>query len=143
SPEPGHHPMDFTHSPRAQALQDKLLAFMDGHVYPAEPRFKAELEEGGRWHEPAVMEELKAQARREGLWNLFLPDGEHGAGLSNVEYAPLAEIMGRSPIASEAFNCSPPDSGNMEILARYGTPAQKARWLAPLLEGRIRSCFSM
>ncbi|MEO8298204.1 MAG: acyl-CoA dehydrogenase family protein [Burkholderiales bacterium] len=135
--------MNLTPSERGQALLAQLTAFMDRHVYPAESRFQAELEAGGRWHEPPVMEELKALAKAEGLWNLFLPDATHGAGLSNVDYAPLAEVMGRSPIASEVFNCSPPDSGNMEILARYGTPAQKDRWLTPLLEGRIRSCFSM
>ncbi len=135
--------MDFTPSPRAQALQQQLQAFMERHVYPAEPVFKQQLEEGGRWHEPPVMEALKALARAEGLWNLFLPDTTHGAGLSNLDYAPLAELMGRSPIASEVFNCSPPDSGNMEILARYGTPEQQQRWLQPLLEGRTRSCFSM
>jgi acyl-CoA dehydrogenase len=135
--------MDFTLSPRAQDLQQRLQAFMDRHVYPAEAEFKAELDRHGRWHEPPVMERLKALAKAEGLWNLFLPDPVHGAGLSNVDYAPLAEIMGRSPIASEVFNCSAPDSGNMEILARYGTPEQQARWLQPLLEGRTRSCFSM
>ncbi|MDO8704389.1 MAG: acyl-CoA dehydrogenase family protein [Sulfuricaulis sp.] len=135
--------MDFALSPRARALQEQLLAFMERHVYPAESRFKAELDTGGRWHEPPVMEELKALAKAQGLWNLCLPDTRHGPGLNNVDYAPLAEIMGRSPIASEVFNCSPPDSGNMEILARYGTPAQKKRWLEPLLEGRTRSCFSM
>jgi acyl-CoA dehydrogenase len=122
--------MDFEHSPRTRELLQQLRAFMDAHVYPAEGR------EG-------VMEDLKRKARAEGLWNLFLPDGEHGAGLDNRSYAPLAEVMGRSPIAPEVFNCSAPDSGNMEILARYGTPAQKERWLKPLLEGRMRSCFSM
>ena len=135
--------MDFNLSPRAQALQEQLLAFMDRHVYPAESRFAAELDAGGRWHEPPVMEELKALAKKAGLWNLCLPDDGQGDGLNNVDYAPLAEIMGRSPIAPEVFNCSPPDSGNMEILARYASPAQKKRWLEPLMEGRIRSCFSM
>ncbi len=135
--------MDFTHSPRAQALQQQLLAFMDEHVYPAEPVFKRQLDEGGRWLEPPIMEALKARAKATGLWNLFLPDREHGAGLSNVEYAPLAEIMGRSPIASEVFNCSAPDTGNMEILARYATPPQQEKWLKPLLAGHTRSCFSM
>jgi len=135
--------VDFTLSPRAEALQQRLQAFMDQHVYPAEARFASELDTAGRWHEPPVMEELKALAKRAGLWNLCLPDAGDGEGLNNVDYAPLAEIMGRSPIASEVFNCSPPDSGNMEILARYATPAQKKRWLEPLLEGRIRSCFSM
>jgi len=122
--------MDFEHTPRARALIERLARFMDEHVYPAEGR-------------PEQLEPLKARARAEGLWNLFLPDAEHGAGLSNREYAPLAEIMGRSPMAPEVFNCSAPDSGNMEILARYGTPAQRERWLRPLLDGRIRSCFSM
>ena len=122
--------MDFEHTPRARALIERLTRFMDDHVYPAEGR-------------PEQLEPLKARARAEGLWNLFLPDAEHGAGLSNREYAPLAEIMGRSPMAPEVFNCSAPDSGNMEILARYGTPAQQERWLRPLLDGRIRSCFSM
>ncbi|MBB3182101.1 acyl-CoA dehydrogenase family protein [Variovorax sp. Sphag1AA] len=125
--------MDFEHSPRTTELRERLAAFMDAHVYPAERAA----------HEPAVMEELKAKAKSQGLWNLFLPDSEHGAGLNNQDYAPLAELMGRSPIAPEVFNCSAPDSGNMEILARYGTEAQKERWLMPLLEGRIRSCFSM
>ena len=122
--------MDFEHSPRTRELLTRLSAFMDEHVYPSEGR------EG-------VMEDLKARAKAQGLWNLFLPDSEHGAGLDNREYAPLAELMGRSPIAPEIFNCSAPDSGNMEILARYGTEAQKERWLQPLLAGRIRSCFSM
>jgi len=122
--------MDFEHSPRTRELLEQLRAFMDEHVYPAEGR------EG-------VTEDLKRKARAQGLWNLFLPDSEHGAGLDNRAYAPLAEAMGRSPIAPEVFNCSAPDSGNMEILARYGTPAQQERWLKPLLEGRIRSCFSM
>jgi len=122
--------MDFEHSPRTRELLEQLRAFMDEHVYPAEGC------EG-------VTEDLKRKARAQGLWNLFLPDSEHGAGLDNRAYAPLAEAMGRSPIAPEVFNCSAPDSGNMEILARYGTPAQQERWLKPLLEGRIRSCFSM
>jgi len=122
--------MDFEHSPRTRELIERLAAFMAQHVYPNE---RAE----------GAMEDLKALARAEGLWNLFLPDSEHGAGLNNRDYAPLAEIMGRSPIGPEVFNCSAPDSGNMEILARYGSPAQKKRWLEPLLAGRIRSCFSM
>jgi acyl-CoA dehydrogenase len=122
--------MDFEHSPRTRDLLAQLRAFMDEHVYPAEGR------EG-------AMEDLKRKARAQGLWNLFLPDSRHGAGLDNRSYAPLAEVMGRSPIAPEVFNCSAPDSGNMEILARYGTPAQQDRWLGPLLDGRIRSCFSM
>jgi acyl-CoA dehydrogenase len=112
-------------------------------VYPAEPVYAAEVETGDRWQPTRVMEELKSEARKRGLWNLFLPDHEHGAGLSNLEYAPLAEIMGRSPIASEACNCQAPDSGNMEILAQFGTAEQKQRWLQPLLDGEIRSGFAM
>ncbi|HLF40602.1 MAG TPA: acyl-CoA dehydrogenase family protein [Acidimicrobiia bacterium] len=136
--------MDFAHSPKAQDLQNRLLAFMDSHVYPAEPVYGRQVEASGDHHfHPPVMEELKAQARSHGLWNLFLPDERWGAGLTNLEYAPLAEIMGRSPIASEATNCAAPDTGNMEILAEFGTPEQQDRWLVPLLEGEIRSCFSM
>lgn len=135
--------MDFEHSPGTTELRERLAAFMDAHVYPAE-RVVQELAQASS-HDglPPVIEELKAKAKSQGLWNLFLPDSEHGAGLNNRDYAPLAELMGRSPIGPEVFNCSAPDSGNMEILARYGTEAQKARWLVPLLEGRIRSCFSM
>lgn len=136
--------MDFEYSARARDLQDRLSSFMDAHVYAAESRFENEVKRrADGWREPPVMEELKARARAEGLWNLCLPDVAQGPGLSNLDYAPLAELMGRSPIASEVFNCSPPDSGNMEILARYGTPEQQAQWLQPLLEGRTRSCFSM
>ncbi|HEX7639089.1 MAG TPA: acyl-CoA dehydrogenase family protein [Burkholderiaceae bacterium] len=139
--------MDFDYSPRTRDLQARLQAFMDAHVTPAEGRYAAELAAntaaGRRWTPLALIEELKARARAEGLWNLFLPDHERGAGLSNQEYAPLAEIMGRTPWASEAFNCSAPDTGNMEVLARYGTPPQQARWLDPLLDGRIRSAFAM
>jgi acyl-CoA dehydrogenase len=135
--------MDFDYSDRTKELQIRVLAFMDAEVYPAEAVFAAQVAEGDRWQPTAVVEELKAKAKAAGLWNLFLPDSEHGAGLSNLEYAPLCEIMGRSPIGPEAFNCSAPDTGNMEVLARYGTDAQKERWLLPLLAGEIRSAFAM
>lgn len=137
--------MDFEHSPRTVELRERLSAFMDAHVYPAERivHEQSQAQPSGHAQVPPVIEELKAKAKSQGLWNLFLPDSEHGAGLNNQDYAPLAELMGRSPIGPEVFNCSAPDSGNMEILARYGTEAQKARWLVPLLQGRIRSCFSM
>ena len=136
--------MDFTPSPRAQALADRLTAFMERHVYPNERTYQAEIEASGdRHHRPEIVETLKARARAEGLWNLFLPDPRHGPGLTNVEYAPLAGVMGRVLWAPEVFNCSAPDTGNMEILAQFGTPAQQERWLRPLLEGRIRSGFSM
>ena len=116
---------------------------MDEHIYPNEQRYYEQLQTGDRWQPPAVLEELKAKARAAGLWNLFLPDDKHGAGLTNLEYAPLCEIMGRSSIAPEAFNCSAPDTGNMEVLARYGSEEQKDRWLKPLLAGEMRSCFCM
>jgi acyl-CoA dehydrogenase len=135
--------MDFEHSPKVVALQKKLAAFMDRHVYPNEKRYEEELDAGGRWQPPAVLEELKNKARAEELWNLFLPESKHGAGLTNLEYAPLCEIMGRVHWASEVFNCSAPDTGNMEVLDRYGTEAQKREWLQPLLDGTIRSCFAM
>ncbi|AOW12167.1 acyl-CoA dehydrogenase [Hydrogenophaga crassostreae] len=139
--------MDFDHSPKVQALQARVKAFMAEHVYPAEPLFAAEMDAfraaGNPWQEPKVMEDLKAKAKAEGLWNLFLPESEMGAGLSNLEYAPLAEIMGRSPIGSEPFNCSAPDTGNMETIVRYGTAEHKERWLKPLLAGEIRSAFAM
>jgi acyl-CoA dehydrogenase len=135
--------MDFEPSDRVKQLQSRLTAFMEAHVYPAEPIYHAQIQEGERWRPTAIVEELKGKARGEGLWNLFLPGSEHGAGLTNLEYAPLCEIMGRVSFAAEVFNCSAPDTGNMEVLARYGTPAQKERWLVPLLEGRIRSCFAM
>ncbi len=128
---------------RAQALKTQLEAFMDEFVYPNEPVFEAQIADGDRWQPLAIIEELKQEARKAGLWNLFLPDSDLGAGLTNAEYAPLCEIMGRSMMAPEVFNCSAPDTGNMEVLVRYGTEAQKQRWLKPLLEGQIRSCFAM
>lgn len=136
--------MDFDWPPEVTAKRDALIAFVEAHVRPAERAYFQALDDApSRWIVPPVIEELKAKARNAGLWNLFLPDREHGAGLSNLEYAPLAEIMGRSPIASEACNCSAPDTGNMEVLARYGTAEQKALWLEPLLRGEIRSAFAM
>jgi acyl-CoA dehydrogenase len=132
----------FEQSQRTIELQARLSAFMDKQVYPSESTFYEQLQHN-RWHIPPVMEELKTSARAAGLWNLFLPDSECGAGLSNLEYAPLSEIMGRSPIAAEACNCSAPDTGNMEVLVRYGTAEQQVRWLTPLLNGEIRSCFAM
>jgi acyl-CoA dehydrogenase len=136
--------VDFDHSPRSLRLQQRLLEFMERSVYPAEPVYAAELVEAGDPNsQPQVMEELKAEARGAGLWNLFLPDEQLGAGLSCTEYAPLAEILGRSRIASEACNCSAPDTGNMELLHMFGSEAQKRRWLEPLLGGEIRSAFAM
>ena len=139
--------MEFEHSPKVVALRTKLLAFMNDHIYPNEARREDELlanAKRGRPYAPlAVTEELKVKAREAGLWNLFLPDEEHCAGLTNLEYAPLAEIMGRRYWCSEVFNCSAPDTGNMEVLARYGTAAQQAQWLEPLLKGEIRSSFAM
>ena len=134
----------FQVSARAREIYRRLEAFMGEHVYPNERRFQEQVDEGGRWRPVPLMEELKARARAEGLWNLFLPGSEYGAGLSNLEYAPMAELMGRSvAFAPEIFNCSAPDTGNMEVLVRYGTPEQKERWLRPLLDGEIRSCFAM
>jgi alkylation response protein AidB-like acyl-CoA dehydrogenase len=138
--------MDFSLSPRAQSYIQRLLAFMEEHVLPAEPEYCAQLQNLPNWRgweQPPVMETLKAKARAAGLWNLFLPDTEYGAGLTNVEYAPLAEIMGRCSIAPEVFNCNAPDTGNMEVLVKYGSAAQKERWLKPLLAGEIRSAFCM
>ncbi|MFN7996694.1 MAG: acyl-CoA dehydrogenase family protein [Bryobacteraceae bacterium] len=135
--------MHFAHSEKVQDLQKRLGAFMDEHIYPNERRYYREIAEGDRWQPVPVIEELKPKARAAGLWNLFLPEHEWGAGLTNLEYAPLCEIMGRVVMAPEIFNCSAPDTGNMEVLARYGTPEQKQQWLVPLLEGRMRSCFCM
>jgi acyl-CoA dehydrogenase len=132
----------FEFSPKTKELQHKLTAFMDEHIYPNEPLYWRQIEED-RWRPVPLIEELKPKARTAGLWNLFLPEDERGAGLTNLEYAPLCEIMGRSFMAPEVFNCSAPDTGNMEVLARYGTPGQKERWLTPLLNGEIRSCFAM
>ena len=134
--------MNFDYSDKVKALEQRLRAFMDEHIYPNEKRYYQEIE-NDRWAPTRVIEELKPKARTAGLWNLFLPDDENGAGLTNLEYAPLCEIMGRSILAPEVFNCSAPDTGNMEVLARYGTPEQKERWLKPLLAGEIRSCFAM
>ena len=139
--------MDFGYSPRTQDLQARVSAFMAEHVYPAEARYFKEIEAntaaGKRWTPLPVIEELKPKARAAGLWNLFLPESELGAGLLNQEYAPLAEIMGAVPWASEVFNCSAPDTGNMEVLVRYGSAEHKKRWLQPLLAGEIRSAFAM
>ena len=135
--------MDFDYSPKVKDLQKRLTSFMEAHVYPNEQRFHDEVEEGDRWAPTRVVEELKAKARAAGLWNLFLPASERGAGLTNTEYAPLCEIMGRVHWAPEVFNCSAPDTGNMEVLERYGTAEQKKRWLEPLLAGEIRSGFAM
>src|SRR5690242_3501442 len=134
--------MNFEYTDKVKSLQARVQAFMDEHIYPNEQRHQQELEKD-RWQPSRVIEELKPKARAAGLWNLFLPESEDGAGLTNLEYAPLCEIMGRSNMAAEVFNCSAPDTGNMEVLARYGTPEQKDRWLKPLLAGEIRSCFSM
>jgi len=135
--------MDFEYSPKVKDLQARLVAFMDEHVYPNEHRFHEEVAEGERWEPTRIVEALKANARAAGLWNLFLPQSSRGAGLTNTEYAPLCEIMGRVPWAPEVFNCSAPDTGNMETIERYGTEAQKREWLEPLLAGEIRSGFAM
>ena len=139
--------MDFDYSPKVRDLQKRLVAFMDEHIYPNEAVFDEEVAAnraaGNPWVPTAVMEQLKDKARAAGLWNLFLPQSERGAGLSNLEYAPLCEIMGRSHIAPEAFNCNAPDTGNMETIERYGNDAQRKEWLLPLLEGKIRSAFAM
>lgn len=134
--------MNFEYSPRVKELERELRAFMDAHIYPNEARFTQEID-ANRWTPTKIIEELKPKAKQAGLWNLFLPESKDGAGLTNLEYAPLCEIMGRSVMAAEVFNCSAPDTGNMEVLARYGTPEQKDRWLKPLLKGEIRSCFAM
>jgi acyl-CoA dehydrogenase len=135
--------VDFEYSAKTKGLQARLCAFMDKRIYPNEKRFRDEVAAGDRWQPIALIDALKKEAQAEGLWNLFLPDSEHGAGLTNTEYAPLCEIMGRVPWAPEVFNCSAPDTGNMETLVRYGTAEQKQRWLEPLLSGSIRSCFAM
>ncbi|HEY8384102.1 MAG TPA: acyl-CoA dehydrogenase family protein [Microvirga sp.] len=136
--------MSFPLSPRAADLKERVTRFMDEHVYPAEHLFERQLNEGPtRWQIPPIMEELKAKARAAGLWNLFLPESELGAGLTNAEYGQLCEVMGRSPIGAECFNCSAPDTGNMEVLVRYGSKEHQERWLRPLLAGEIRSCFAM
>src|SRR5512144_1822502 len=139
--------MDFAYSQKVRTLQKRLEAFMDEHIYPNEAVFDAEVEanrrRGNPWLPTRILEDLKEKARAAGLWNLFLPESNLGAGLTNLEYAPLAEIMGRSHIAPEAFNCSAPDTGNMEVLVRYGSAEQQRQWLAPLLAGTIRSAFAM
>ena len=134
--------MHFDHSDKVKALLARLQEFMDAHVYPNESVYDAQVEKS-RWSQPAIMEELKQKAKSAGLWNLFLPGSDRGAGLTNVEYAPLCELTGRSGIAPEVFNCAAPDTGNMEVLERYGTEDQKKQWLEPLLDGRIRSAFAM
>ena len=136
--------MNFDFSPKVEDLRAKVGRFMDDYVYPNERTFEEQLASGpDRWQIPPILEELKDKAKAAGLWNLFLPESEHGYGLTNLEYAPLSEIMGRVHWASEVFNCSAPDTGNMEVLSRYGTPEQQQAWLEPLLEGKIRSCFAM
>jgi acyl-CoA dehydrogenase len=138
----GLHMPGFDPSPRVVELRNRVGAFMDEHVYPNEATWAAQVN-ANRWQPTTIIEELKVKARQAGLWNLFLPSSERGAGLTNLEYATLCEVMGRSPIGAEPFNCSAPDTGNMEVLERYGTAAQKRDWLEPLLDGRIRSCFAM
>ena len=135
--------MNFEFSNKVIELQNKLTNFMNENVYKNEEVFEDQLNQNGRWTIPAILEELKEKAKKEGLWNLFLPESELGAGLKNIEYAPLCEIMGRSPIGAEIFNCSAPDTGNMEVFVRYGTDNQKEKWLQPLLNGEIRSAFAM
>ncbi len=135
--------MNFEYSPKVQDLRKRLTAFMDENIYPNEKLVHQQLEEGDRWQPLPIIEELKPKARAAGLWNLFLPESKAGAGLTNLEYAPLCEIMGRVPFAPEVFNCSAPDTGNMEVLERYGNEEHKMKWLKPLLAGEIRSCFAM
>ena len=136
--------MDFEYSARTTKYLHQVRSFMNAYILPSEALYAQQVESASsRWAVPPVMEELKARARREGLWNLFLPESEYGPGLTNLEYAPICELMGRTPIAPEVFNCSFPDTGNMEVLVRYGTPEQKQQWLVPLLEGTIRSAFAM
>src|SRR5918998_5195167 len=134
----------FEFSEKTRDFRARVEAFMDGLVYPNEAKYHEQLQaSGSRFSVPQVMEELKEEAKARGLWNLFLPDSDLGGGLPSLEYAPLCEVMGRSPLAPEAFNCNAPDTGNMEVLVRYGTEEQKERWLRPLLDGAIRSCFAM
>ena len=135
--------MNFEFSNKVTELQNKLTNFMNENVYKNEEVFEDQLNKNGRWTIPPILEELKEKAKKEGLWNLFLPESDLGAGLKNIEYAPLCEIMGRSPIGAEIFNCSAPDTGNMEVFVRYGTDDQKEKWLKPLLNGEIRSAFAM
>jgi acyl-CoA dehydrogenase len=135
--------MNFEYSEKVKALRQRLNAFMEEYIYPNEKTFLDQINEGDRWQPTRIVEELKPKAKQAGLWNLFLPHSDLGAGLTNLEYAPLCEIMGRSPMAPEVFNCSAPDTGNMEVLERYGTAEQKEHWLKPLLNGEIRSCFAM
>ncbi len=135
--------MNFEYTDKVKDLQERVGAFMDEHIYPNEDTYAAQIDEGDRWQAPAILDELKAKARAADLWNLFLPESEHGAGLTNLEYAPLCEIMGRVGFAPEVFKCSAPDTGNMEVLARYGSDEHKETWLKPLLAGEIRSAFAM
>ncbi len=135
--------MDFAYSPKVQELRERVSAFMEAHVYPAEAVFERQVAEGDRWQPTAIYGRAEGRGQAEGLWNLFLPESEYGAGLANHEYAPLAEIMGRSLIGPEPFNCAAPDTGNMEVLVRYGSEEQKRTWLEPLLSGEIRSAFAM
>jgi acyl-CoA dehydrogenase len=135
--------MDFEYSPRTKDLMARLQAFFSEHIYPNEAVYAAQTGTSDRWKPVQIIEDLKPKARAAGLWNLFLPESERGAGLTNLEYAPLCEIMGRASWSAEVFNCSAPDTGNMEVLERYGSQEQKDRWLKPLLEGEIRSCFAM
>ena len=135
--------MNFEYSDKAKTLRDAISLFMSEHVYPNEQEMLAQLDKGDRWQPIEIMESLKVKARSQGLWNLFLPSSEYGAGLTNLEYAPACEEMGRSAFAPEIFNCSAPDTGNMEVLVRYGTEEQKKMWLEPLLNGEIRSAFAM
>jgi acyl-CoA dehydrogenase len=135
--------MEFEFTPKVKDIQKRLTAFMQEHIYPNEAKYEQHCNGPDRWQPVPIIEELKPKARAAGLWNLFLPASEHGAGLTNLEYAPLCEIMGRSPMGPEVFNCSAPDTGNMEVLERYGSPELKEKWLKPLLAGEIRSCFAM
>ncbi len=135
--------VNFDYSDKVKELQARVRAFMTEHIFPNEKVFVQQIATGDRWQPTQIVEELKVKARAQGLWNLFLPESDSGAGLTNLEYAPLAEIMGWSPMASEVFNCSAPDTGNMEVLVRYGTAEQKRQWLVPLLDGKIRSAFAM